>query len=97
MKQNYKNSAISSATFTDLAGNEDCEYPSAGELELGDTAAFLGHQAYNTDDTKTAMPAEDELISTDLCCDICGIPVDSKDKLTKQNGYWRCKQCIDKD
>jgi len=97
MKTSYKNSAISSSTYTDLAGNAGCTYPNAGELELGDTAAFLGHQAYNTDDTQTSMPAEDAVISTGVCCDICGLPVKDKKLLTKQNGYYRCRECIDEE
>lgn len=94
-----KNSLISSATFTDLAGNEGMTYPNAGEYELGTSGSFLGKQAYNIDGTLTDAPAVDEIFSTTLVCDVCGYAVKDKKELVKQKTirgtHLRCPRCID--
>jgi len=91
----YKNDQIGN-TYTDLNG-DTVNYPEAGELRLGDTAAYLGHQPYNQDDTQTSMPAQDEVISKGVACDICGVPVKSRAHLIKSDGYMRCSDCIDEE
>ncbi len=94
-----KNSLISSATFTDLAGNTGMTYPNAGEYELGTSGSFLGKQAYNADGTLTAAPAVDEIFSSILVCDVCGHAVKDKKELVKQKTirgtFLHCRLCID--
>lgn len=96
MHEVYKNDSISEDTFTDLAGNTDMSLPDAGELRLGDET-YLDEIPYDMDGTQTTMPAEDEVLSVTLVCDICGIPVEEKKDLTKQRGLMVCKECIDEE
>ena len=78
----YKNSVISEDSFVDLAGNT-MYYPNKGERELG------------VDLDGDELADEDEILAVTLVCDRCGIPVDKKTDLTEQNGFLRCKNCLD--
>ena len=95
-KRVFKNELIPSETFTDLAGNPDVQRAHAGELVIP-TTPYQNDQALNLDGTKTTMPAQDAKLSYEIFCDVCGIPVDDKKKLTKQNGRARCPDCIDEE
>ncbi len=100
-KHAYRNDLIPAGSQTDLAGNT-VDYAHGGELRLGANAGFLneasGHQSYNTDGSKTSQPAQDELISSYIACDCCGLIVDSKRKLTKNSkGRMVCKDCVRDD
>lgn len=92
-RETYKNTRVSSDPYVDLAGNT-MYLPNAGELQVP-TTPFESRQQYNIDGTLTSMPAENARLSYSVFCDICGVPVDSKDKLTKIDGRSRCKECID--
>lgn len=89
-----RNSRVASSTYTDLAGNTVYK-TGHGELEIGDDAAFLGHQSINVDGTLTDQPAEDEVLSRTMVCAICGEPVEGKHQLVKQRGVWVCSDCVD--
>lgn len=82
----YKNDMISSDTFTDLSGNTDQLRAGAGTRRLN--VDFVSGD-YEAD--------EDEVLSTALVCDICGIPVKKKSELSKSDGFYRCRDCIDED
>ena len=97
IKHSYKNDRISNSSYTDLAGNT-VYYAHRNELRLGTYAGFLnsatGHQSYNADGTKTSQPAEDEKISQYVSCEICGLIVTSRKKLTEKDGRFRCSDCL---
>jgi len=95
-KRTFKNALATSATATDLAGNPDTHHPHAGELEIP-TTPYQSDQAYNPDGSQTSMPAQDAKLSYEIFCDVCGIPVDDKKKLTRIDGRDRCRDCIDEE
>ncbi len=90
----FRNSRVSSQAYTDLAGNVVVR-PSAGELEIGDTAEFMGHTPINIDGSAPDFPVENEVISRAMICAVCGIQVDGKHQLTLQGSHWVCSKCID--
>jgi len=95
-KHAYRNDQINAGTQVDLAG-QTVDYAHGGELRLGANAGFLndasGHQSYNADGTKTSQPAQDELISSYIACEICGLIVTDKRQLTTIKNRRRCKDC----
>ena len=95
-KDVYKNDLISATPFTDLGG-ETAVKAHGGERRLGSTAAFLGVQSINIDGSTTSYPALNEVISTQLICGVCGVPVGKKKKMVKQNGVLRCPRCLDEE
>jgi hypothetical protein len=79
----YKNDVISSDAFTDLAGTEQYR-------------AYKGERRLGLDfETGLNLADENEVLSYDIWCDVCGEPVKSKKELVKVDGWWRCKDCID--
>lgn len=84
MKETYKNDVISSDPYTDLAGNTQYR------------AGYGTRRLYIDFESRAYEADENEVLSSDIVCDICGVPVKkNKNELVKQNGFYRCKMCID--
>ena len=84
MKVVHKNSLVSNEKVTDLAGNL-VYLTNHGERVLGTD--------FNTGEELEEL---DKVISTDVVCNLCGIPFDKKKKICKTVGQKvYCKDCID--
>lgn len=82
-KETWKNSLIKD-TYVDLRG-VTVDYPNKGQRELG-----LDFE------TGEELADLNEIISTSLNCEICGIPFEKKKDICKTVGKKvYCKDCID--
>lgn len=56
-----------------------------------------GHVGVNPDGTSYTFPADDEIISKQLICDICGTPFGEGWKIYKRGKLYLCRLCLDED
>lgn len=52
---------------------------------------------YNPDGSSTSLPADDDVVSRRLICDICGTPFDDKGEVIRQDNKVLHSECIDEE